>query len=634
MKKAYSTYVLVMLAKVTIVTLTLAFGLVVAGCDSASDSGGGGTTQDKVINIAAIAGVTAPAMGATPVTAITATAQYTGTAAWAVTGGAALSGSFAATTAYTATITLTAKEGYTLTGVKANFFTVAGATVGVTNAAGTGVITAKFPATGATDDRVALTAGSPVNALAADTSASVTFTGATGVTGLSTADFTVTGGTFTSASVTGDTATVVVGFAANATDAAKTITVAVNPSSTKIKGSASVTITHKAAGAAGITLEGLAAHLETLADNTAETPYTVALDSSVTINTADDSYHGVWLTINSTISTKRKYVLLDISACTAVHGETADTIEGDANGTQSHFNTIRYNQYIKGVTLPDTLTTIGDSAFDGCSYLTSVTIPDGVTTIGNSAFSSCSRLASVTIPDGVQSIGNSAFSSCTSLISVTIPGSVTTIGNYAFNRCTSLASVTIPDGGQSIGEYAFQYSGLASVTIPDGVTIIKKGAFSNCTSLASVTIPGSVTTIEDSAFSACTSLASVTIEEGTQDRGIKDKAFSGCTSLASVIIPSTVTNIGYQAFMNCTSLASVIIGESVSTIGGSAFYECSKLASVTLLRTSLIEDMSSDIFGYTDTSLKIYVPASLVEAYKASDGVWYVYADKIEAIPE
>jgi hypothetical protein len=95
------------------------------------------------IDIAAIAGVTAPATGATPVTAVTETAQYTGTVAW--NGNPA---AFAAATAYTATITLTAKAGYTLQGVAENFFTVAGATT-VTNPANSGVVQTVFPATAA-----------------------------------------------------------------------------------------------------------------------------------------------------------------------------------------------------------------------------------------------------------------------------------------------------------------------------------------------------------------------------------------------------------------------------------------------------------------------------------------------------
>ena len=99
-----------------------------------------GAATASVINIAAIPGVTAPAYGATPITTITATAQYTGTVAWSGT-----PSTFAASTVYTATITLTAKTGFTLTGVAANSFTVAGATA--TNAVNSGVVTAVFPAT-------------------------------------------------------------------------------------------------------------------------------------------------------------------------------------------------------------------------------------------------------------------------------------------------------------------------------------------------------------------------------------------------------------------------------------------------------------------------------------------------------
>ena len=84
-----------------------------------------------------------------------------------------------------------------------------------------------------------------------------------------------------------------------------------------------------------------------------------------------------------------------------------------------------------------------------------VTIPHSVTSIGNFAFSSCTSLTSVTIPNSVTSIGNSAFSRCESLTSVTIPDSVTSIGDYAFQFCRSLTSVTIPDSVTSIGDYAF-----------------------------------------------------------------------------------------------------------------------------------------------------------------------------------
>ena len=138
-------------------------------------------------------------------------------------------------------------------------------------------------------------------------------------------------------------------------------------------------------------------------------------------------------------------------------------------------------------TIPDSVTTIGNYAFDWCRSLTSVTIPDSVTTIGSNAFYNCTSLTSVTIGDSVTKIEGSAFSDCTSLTSVTIGNSVTTIGNYAFNWCRSLTSVTIGDSVTTIGNYAFYWcDSLTSVTIPDSVTTIGDYAFYDCTSLKTV----------------------------------------------------------------------------------------------------------------------------------------------------
>ena len=101
--------------------------------------------------------------------------------------------------------------------------------------------------------------------------------------------------------------------------------------------------------------------------------------------------------------------------------------------------------------------------------------------------SGCERLISVTIPDSVTSIGDEAFNGCESLTSVTIPNSVTSIGYWAFSGCTSLTSVTIPDSVTSIGEWTFyDCSNLESITIPDSVTSIGEDAFSGCESLTTI----------------------------------------------------------------------------------------------------------------------------------------------------
>ncbi|MEY8606677.1 leucine-rich repeat domain-containing protein [Muribaculum intestinale] len=174
----------------------------------------------------------------------------------------------------------------------------------------------------------------------------------------------------------------------------------------------------------------------------------------------------------------------------------------------------------------------------GCSGLTSVTIPNSVTSIGQRVFENCSGLTSVTIGNSVTSIGYYAFSGCYGLTSVTIPNSVTSIRERAFSGCSGLTSVTIPNSVTSIGERAFSgCSGLTSVTIGNSVTSIGYYAFDGCYGLTSVTIPNSVTTIVQSAFSNCRGLTSVTI--GNSVTSIGKYAFSGCSKLTSIYCQGT-----------------------------------------------------------------------------------------------
>ena len=150
---------------------------------------------------------------------------------------------------------------------------------------------------------------------------------------------------------------------------------------------------------------------------------------------------------------------------------------------------------------------INGNAFLGCSSLTTVTIPNSVTRIGEDAFSICRSLISITIPTSVTSIGQYAFQGCSSLTRMIIPSSVVSISNHAFSQCTSLLSVTIPNSVTSIGQYAFsECTSLSSVTIPNSVITIDNAAFSRCSNLTSITIPDSVTKIAWDAFNVCNNL--------------------------------------------------------------------------------------------------------------------------------
>ena len=157
--------------------------------------------------------------------------------------------------------------------------------------------------------------------------------------------------------------------------------------------------------------------------------------------------------------------------------------------------------------IPNSVMSIGPSAFELCGHLTDVTMGNGVTNLGYAAFCHCYSLANITIGNNVTSIGDWAFGDCDSLTTVTIPNSVTCMGDYAFCGCSSLTNITISNGVTCIGDLAFgQCSSLTSITIPDSVTNIGHWAFEDCSSLTSVTIAGSVRSIGAMAFWNCTGL--------------------------------------------------------------------------------------------------------------------------------
>lgn len=213
---------------------------------------------------------------------------------------------------------------------------------------------------------------------------------------------------------------------------------------------------------------------------------------------------------------------------------------------------------IASVTVPEGVTEL-KYTFYGFKDLIRVTLPKSLTDIGEGTFSNCTSLTSVTIPEGVTAIGSGAFGCCRSLTAVTLPEGVTTIGDEAFYQCSSLTGITIPEGVTSIGSHAFyDCTSLNDITIPEGVTAIGSGVFSKCSSLTSINIPESVTLIGDRAFYWCSSLTDINIPEGVTTIG--SEAFSCCSSLTSVTIPESVTTIGSGAFSS-NALKDVFISD-------------------------------------------------------------------------
>ena len=306
--------------------------------------------------------------------------------------------------------------------------------------------------------------------------------------------------------------------------------------------------------------------------------------------------------------------------------------------------------------IPDSVTSIGNDAFSGCSGLSSVTILNSVTSIGSSAFYGCSGIRDVTVPQYVCTKGlSSVFSSSHySITNVVIANGVTSIGNRAFDGCLGLMNVTIPDSVTSIGEMAFSscYK-LTEVTIPPHVTRIENHTFSGCQGLTNVTIGTGVTSIGSYAFSECIGLTSLTIPSGVTDIG--DHAFTCCLSLKEIVIPQSMTSIGYEsfyrcsdslfdtatipgvklvdgwvvgttaassdclvlkgvrgvgdrAFNDCRGLTCVIIPDSVTSIGTMAFSRCDKLAHVIFKGNA--PKVSSSAFSGLASSCLISVPSS------------------------
>ena len=249
-----------------------------------------------------------------------------------------------------------------------------------------------------------------------------------------------------------------------------------------------------------------------------------------------------------------------------------------------HLINAKTNDEITEISIPNSITSIESCAFYFCKSITSITIPDSVKKIGRSAFYGTN--ITFNTYDGASYLGNEsnpyyALISYENSSLCDVNDNCKIIADYAFRSSNRLTSITIPEGVTNIGSGAFYGCGsLTSITIPSTVTSIEDSTFYDCSSLKSIKIPNSVTKIGGNAFRSCVALTSITIPDGVTV--LENELFGNCFKLANVTIPDSVISIEDSAFMNCFVLNNITIPNSVTKIGGNAFNSCVALTSITI----------------------------------------------------
>lgn len=264
------------------------------------------------------------------------------------------------------------------------------------------------------------------------------------------------------------------------------------------------------------------------------------------------------------------------------------------------------------ITIPDTVTSIGASAFYLCEF-TNCVIPGSVTSIGTSAFLNTPWLDTMRTKNPLVIVNNILIDARTAKGSVTVPNGVTEICGYTFYENADVTSITLPDSVKSIGDCAFSdCTALAEINLPESLVQLGDSAFDNCRSLTgSLKVPNGIKTIGSFTFKSCVNLTGITLPDGLTEIG--NNAFRNCQKITSLTIPNTVRTIGAGAFSEVWNLKSLIIPASVTSIGDYCFDYTYALGSLTILNPncSIPDDKTltyglTTIYGYSGSTAQAY----------------------------
>ncbi len=297
-------------------------------------------------------------------------------------------------------------------------------------------------------------------------------------------------------------------------------------------------------------------------------------------------------------------------------------------------NAFEVNVNATAITIPDSVTSIGQYAFNKTAYYKDsanwesgvlyigkflisakgniegeYTVKDGTLVIADIAFRNCKKLTKVTLPEGLTHIGMIAFRDCELLAEVVLPTTLKVIGAYAFTGCETLSGVVLPDGLVEMGKYSFNGTGLTEIAIPASVEIIGDYAFANSKSLAKIEVApenenyssstGLLLDKEQTTILYCpnavdyeTAVLPVTVTI------IGNGAFEGAP-VEEIVLPETITKIGDAAFANCENLTKITISPSVTEIGEDAFFGCAE---------GFVIEAEADSYAYKYAEENGYLP--------------------------